>query len=53
MPTDAQRLGSTILDALPKSVVVLPVIFEDHVKAVIALSSLYEFDAAHLAFLIS
>ena len=51
VPTDAQRVGSTILDVLPKSVVVLPVIFEDHVKAVIALSSLYEFDTGHLAFL--
>ncbi len=51
VPVDAQRVGATILDALPKSVVVLPVVFEDHVKAVIALSSLYEFDPAHLAFL--
>ena len=29
----------------------LPVIFEDQVKAVIALASLHEFDAAHLTFL--
>ncbi len=51
VPSGGQRLGPTILDALPKSIVVLPVIFEDQVKAVIALSSLYEFDTAHLAFL--
>jgi CheY-like chemotaxis protein/HAMP domain-containing protein len=51
VPVDVQRVGASILDAVPKSVVVLPVIFEDHVKAVIALSSLYKFDAAHLAFL--
>ncbi|NJO32401.1 MAG: response regulator, partial [Rhodospirillales bacterium] len=51
VPSGGQRLGPTILDTLPKSIVVLPVIFEDHVKAVIALSSLYEFDTAHLAFL--
>ncbi len=51
VPQDAARIGSVNLDLLPRSLVVLPVIFEDRVKAVISLSSLHEFDPAHLQFL--
>ncbi|MCK9992154.1 MAG: hypothetical protein Dbin4_00674 [Alphaproteobacteria bacterium] len=51
VPADTTRIGSISLDILPRSLVVLPVVFEDRVKAVISLSSLYEFDAAHLQFL--
>ncbi len=51
IPEDAIHVGSVVLDAAPKSIVVLPVVFEDQLKAVIAVASLHEFDAAHLAFL--
>ncbi|MGE5511047.1 MAG: HAMP domain-containing protein [Bacteroidota bacterium] len=51
VPTDIQRVGRGLVDAPPKSVVVLPVVFEDQVKGVIALGSLYEFEPAHLTFL--
>ena len=51
IPADTTRIGSVLLDALPRSVVVLPVLFEDQAKAVISLASLGEFDAAHLQFL--
>jgi GAF domain-containing protein len=37
--------------ALPKNIVVLPVLFEGETKAVIELSSLQPFTATHLAFL--
>ncbi len=36
---------------MPKNVIVLPVLFEDQVKAVIELASLSPFTASHLAFL--
>ncbi len=51
IPVDTPRIGSVSLDVLPRSIVVLPVVFEDRVKAVISLSSLHEFDAAQLQFL--
>ncbi len=51
IPDDTTRIGSVLLNALPRSIVVLPVLFEDQVKAVISLSSLGEFDAARLQFL--
>src|SRR5262245_36107991 len=51
VPHDAQRIGSVQLSAMPKSVVTFPVIFEDELKAVIALGSLNEFETPHLAFL--
>ena len=51
VPPDTIRIGASLIDAVPRSVIVLPVIFEDQVKAVIALASLHEFDAAHLTFL--
>ncbi|HEY7493162.1 MAG TPA: response regulator, partial [Candidatus Tectomicrobia bacterium] len=43
------RLG--LFQAVPRNVIVLPVLFEDQVKAVIELASLSTFTASHLAFL--
>ncbi|WP_088348752.1 HAMP domain-containing protein [Rhodomicrobium sp. R_RK_3] len=51
MPQDSARVDAVLCDAIPRSLVVFPVIFKDQVKAVIALASLNEFDAAHLTFL--
>jgi HAMP domain-containing protein/CheY-like chemotaxis protein/signal transduction histidine kinase len=51
VPVDTVPIGSVLLDAIPRSLVVLPVMFEERVKAVIALASLNEFDAVHLTFL--
>jgi CheY-like chemotaxis protein/signal transduction histidine kinase/HAMP domain-containing protein len=44
-------IRSGLLDAVPRSVIVLPVLFEDRVKAVIELASVSTFTASHLAFL--
>ncbi len=43
------RLGQ--FDVVPRNVIVLPVLFEDRVKAVIELATLSTFTPAHLAFL--
>ncbi len=51
IPPDTARINSTLYELVPRSVAVFPIIFEDRVKAVIALGSLYEFDAVHLNFL--
>jgi HAMP domain-containing protein/CheY-like chemotaxis protein len=51
VPHSAVRVGPSFIEALPRSVVVLPVLFEDQLKAVIAVASLREFDEAHLSFL--
>ena len=51
VPPDTVTVGSIFFRALPRSVIVLPVLFEDQVKAVIALASLNEFAPSHLAFL--
>ncbi|MET0568250.1 MAG: HAMP domain-containing protein, partial [Hyphomicrobiaceae bacterium] len=51
IPPDTVPVGSALLDAIPRSLLVLPVVFEDQIKAVIALASLHDFDPAHLAFL--
>ena len=47
---DADRLGRCS-SALPRNVIVLPVLFEGQVKAVIELASLSAFTSSHLAFL--
>jgi signal transduction histidine kinase len=46
---DSDSLG--LFEAVPRNVIVLPVLFEDRVKAVIELASLSSFTASHLAFL--
>jgi len=44
-------IRSGLFESVPKNVIVLPVLFEDHVKAVIELATLSSFTASHLAFL--
>jgi len=45
------RITSGLLEVAPRMVMILPVLFEGHVKAVIELASLKEFNASHAAFL--
>jgi CheY-like chemotaxis protein len=51
IPRDAIRMGSGLMEAQPRNVIVLPVLYEGEIKAVIELASMYEFTASHLAFL--
>ncbi|MFZ1945851.1 MAG: HAMP domain-containing protein [Acidobacteriaceae bacterium] len=52
MPPDNQiSIRSGLFDAVPRNVIILPVLFENRVKAVIELASLSAFTASHLAFL--
>ncbi|HTV50907.1 MAG TPA: HAMP domain-containing protein [Steroidobacteraceae bacterium] len=51
IPPDAIRVRSGLVEAVPRSVIALPVLYEGQVKAVIELASLREFTASHLAFL--
>jgi HAMP domain-containing protein/CheY-like chemotaxis protein/signal transduction histidine kinase len=51
VPPGAVQIQSGLIKAKPRSVIVLPVLFEDEVKAVIELASLDEFTDSHRAFL--
>jgi HAMP domain-containing protein/CheY-like chemotaxis protein/signal transduction histidine kinase len=51
LPPDTVPIRSGLFEAVPRNVIVLPVLFEDRVKAVIELASLSAFTASHLAFL--
>jgi HAMP domain-containing protein/CheY-like chemotaxis protein/signal transduction histidine kinase len=51
LPPNAVSIRSGLFEAVPRNVIVLPVLFEDRVKAVIELASLTAFTASHLAFL--
>ncbi len=51
LPRGTAPIQSGLFKAKPKNVIVLPVLFEDRVKAVIELASLSSFTASHLAFL--
>jgi HAMP domain-containing protein/CheY-like chemotaxis protein len=51
IPENAIAISSGLLKVVPRNVIVLPVLFEDRVKAVIELASLGNFTASHLAFL--
>ncbi|MGZ4816086.1 MAG: response regulator, partial [Terriglobales bacterium] len=51
LPENAVPIRSGLFEAVPKNVIVLPVLFEDRVKAVIELASLSTFNASQLAFL--
>ena len=51
LPRGTTPIQSGLFKAKPKNVIVLPVLFEDRVKAVIELASLSSFTASHLAFL--
>ncbi|MGE3545139.1 MAG: response regulator, partial [Kofleriaceae bacterium] len=51
LPRDTIRVGSGLFSAMPRGVIVLPVLFEGQVKAVIELATLNMYTASHLAFL--
>ena len=51
LPSHTVPIRSGLFQAVPRNVIVLPVLFEDQVKAVIELASLSAFTASHLAFL--
>jgi len=51
VPDDYIRINSGLGESKPLNIVVLPVIFEGHVKAVIELASFYRFSETHLSFL--
>jgi HAMP domain-containing protein/CheY-like chemotaxis protein/signal transduction histidine kinase len=51
LPRNSAPVRSGLFEAIPRNVIVLPVLFEDRVKAVIELASLSSFTASHLAFL--
>jgi len=51
LPPNTVPVRSGLFEAVPRNVIVLPVLFEDRVKAVIELASLSAFTASHLAFL--
>src|SRR5690606_26245745 len=51
VPEESVRISSGIVDLKPRGIVVLPVLFEDKVRAVIELASIDPFTTSHLAFL--
>jgi HAMP domain-containing protein/CheY-like chemotaxis protein/signal transduction histidine kinase len=51
LPIGTVSIRSSLFEAAPKNVIVLPILFEDRVKAVIELGSLGAFTASHLSFL--
>jgi HAMP domain-containing protein/CheY-like chemotaxis protein len=51
LPEKTISIRSGLFESVPRNVIVLPVLFEDRVKAVIELASLNAFTASHLAFL--
>jgi len=51
LPEKTIPIRSGLFQSVPRNVIVLPVLFEDRVKAVIELASLNAFTASHLAFL--
>jgi CheY-like chemotaxis protein/HAMP domain-containing protein/signal transduction histidine kinase len=51
IPTQFIQVRAGLVSARPRSVIVLPVLYEGHVKAVLELASLGDFTASHLAFL--
>src|SRR5262249_45810447 len=51
LPATAVPIRSGLFRAVPQNVIVLPILFEDSVKAVIELASLGSFTQSHLAFL--
>src|SRR5208337_2363111 len=51
LPSNTISIRSGLFEAVPQNVIVLPVLFEDRVKAVIELASLSAFTTSHLAFL--
>ncbi len=51
IPPNAVPIRSGLFEAVPRNIIVLPILFEDRVKAVIELASLSTFTASHLSFL--
>jgi HAMP domain-containing protein/CheY-like chemotaxis protein/signal transduction histidine kinase len=51
IPNDAVAINSALLRVIPKNLVVLPVLFENQVKAVIELSSVSSFTTSQMTFL--
>ncbi|HEV2644790.1 MAG TPA: HAMP domain-containing protein [Acidobacteriaceae bacterium] len=51
LPANTVPIRSGLFESVPRNVIVLPVLFEDRVKAVIELASLNIFTPSHLAFL--
>src|SRR3989441_3573637 len=51
LPSHTVPIRSALFKSVPRSVIVLPVLFDDQVKAVIELASLSTFTASQLAFL--
>jgi len=51
VPPDYTRISSSLGDSPPSSILVLPLLFEGHVKAVIELASLKPFTSTNLTFL--
>jgi CheY-like chemotaxis protein/signal transduction histidine kinase/HAMP domain-containing protein len=51
LPANVIPIRSSLLSAVPRNLIVLPVVFESAVKAVIELASLGAFSDSHLAFL--
>jgi CheY-like chemotaxis protein len=51
IPPESFVIRAGLFTANPKNVIVLPVLYEGHVKAVVELASLYEFTPSHVAFL--
>ncbi|MGG2319962.1 GAF domain-containing protein, partial [Salmonella enterica] len=51
MPTHAVPIGSALFKVVPRNVIVLPILFENEVKAVIELASMSEFTALQMTFL--
>ena len=51
LPADTVPIGGPLFTALPRSLVVFPVVFEGQMKAVLGLASLGDFSPVHLTFL--
>jgi HAMP domain-containing protein/CheY-like chemotaxis protein/signal transduction histidine kinase len=51
LPPNTIAIRSGLFEAVPRNVIVLPILFEDRVKAVIELASLSSFTTSQLAFL--
>jgi HAMP domain-containing protein/signal transduction histidine kinase/DNA-binding response OmpR family regulator len=51
VPAESIRISSGLSDALPRNILVLPVIFEGQVKGVVELASVERFSSAHQTFL--
>ncbi len=51
LPPDTVPVSASMFQAVPRSLVVFPVVFESEIKAVLGLASLHEFAPVHLTFL--